>query len=95
MQDARSHVKMMKKCMERLCALLKSCTASDVTETIKFLTETHCLNLDGSLESIRKMLTLVWSSKDTSVAEAVRKAYETLYLNVPLKPGLDQNLAIR
>jgi hypothetical protein len=84
----------MKKCMKRLCVLLKSCTASDVTETIKFLTETHCLNLDGSLESIRKMLTLVWS-KDQSVVQAVRKAYETLYLDVALKPDLEPHTAIK
>ncbi|CAG0920709.1 unnamed protein product, partial [Notodromas monacha] len=78
----------IKHCMGQMCKLLRSTAASDVTEAIRYFTETYTLNMDESLLPLRRMLMLM-KSKDESIVKAVREAYELLYLRVQFPGEMD------
>ncbi|KAL5067141.1 hypothetical protein RYX36_018028 [Vicia faba] len=71
------------KCIEAtmptLVQLMASSSATDVENTILLLMRCKQFQIDGSEESLRKMLPLVFS-QDKSIFEAVENAFSTIYI---------------
>lgn len=65
--------------MQAMCSLLRSKTASDVLEAIKFFLVAAQFRVCGAQIGVKSMLSLVWS-KNAGIRDAVLGAYHTLYL---------------
>ncbi|XP_064461323.1 condensin complex subunit 1-like [Ornithodoros turicata] len=62
-----------------ICKFLKSCTASDVHEAMKFFVAAHQFGLKRALVGVRHMLPLIWS-KEATLRDAVVDSYRAVYL---------------
>lgn len=76
----------MAECIPTVTQLLGSKVASDVLESLEFLSVAFEFALSGSREGLRRALVLVWSP-DAQVREAIVSTYLNLYMSPKVEKG--------